>query len=1010
MGSQSGIFSNKLSGLDPATLYHFRAAVVNAAGESFSHTADFQTLAASVYYVSPAGDGSAGTNWASAFTNLQQAINACINAGDQVCIRYGVYTNGTELAVVNKPWLRMRGGYAGTTPEPGAFTNAPTILTRNPAVNARLLNGSASQLTLESLTFSGGRINENGAGLRFTNGCAVTLLDCTIRSNSIPASPARYGAGLYIATGTLVATGCRFDSNNVTYALWDAYLYGGGAACVNATSVFSRCAFNGNYLQEQHYEAFGGALYLSGGSATVQQSSFLGNQSRLEAGASLPKPAGGAIYADAGVSPLLVDGCRFAGNSLIPTATGSRRGSAVCLSGGGMEARFLSCDWSGNGGSSASEDFWTDATRTVLISNSGFRGSASGAVYKEGTGTLSIVQSLLRRNAGHALRATAGTVRVLHSTIADNSGWGLTNTAAAVTLRDSVVWGNLAGGVTTNGLAASYTCSQTLLGGTGNLTNDPRFVFGYYLSAAGLPLQAEQSPCIDAGSGTAAALGYSTRTTRSDGQADSGTVDLGYHYTNALSDASNSYLYVDSAAGSDANTGWSPGQALKTVSEALARANPGATIAIASGVYSNGAGGETFPLIVDLASVTLKGAGPGSTTLNPLQSTRILSSVGADLVLDGLTLANGRLADDDGAGLYLWSCKTVLTNCLLVNNRIDETKPGMASGAGICQYQGSLTVSDCEFRTNMIYWNGAYTERAQGGALYALNGVVAIRNARFLGNYVSTKHYDCYGGAVALAGGRAVIRDSTFVSNSLYTAANTSSASPFGAALHASGVWPLTLEGCTFMTNFAESAAGGAVYLAGAQTASMTRCVFYRNGLAARKGDILLAGGALAMTNVLVAQNAGSDGLRITGGGARMINCTFAGNGQYGVYNVSGTATALNCIAWSNTSGGLTNSAARYCDSQETLAGTGNKSVDPLFADTTYYHLKSKKGYYASGWFTGGTWASATQISPLIDAGDPESPFDREPDPRGHVVNLGAYGNTEVASLSGMPGTMIVIY
>jgi hypothetical protein len=51
----------------------------------------------------------------------------------------------------------------------------------------------------------------------------------------------------------------------------------------------------------------------------------------------------------------------------------------------------------------------------------------------------------------------------------------------------------------------------------------------YYLSqrSSGQPAQ---SPCVDRGSAQASAAGLSNGTTRTDGVADSGMVDLGYHY------------------------------------------------------------------------------------------------------------------------------------------------------------------------------------------------------------------------------------------------------------------------------------------------------------------------------------------------------------------------------------------------------------------------------------------------------------------------------------------------
>jgi predicted outer membrane repeat protein len=82
----------------------------------------------------------------------------------------------------------------------------------------------------------------------------------------------------------------------------------------------------------------------------------------------------------------------------------------------------------------------------------------------------------------------------------------------------------------------NYSCIQGWTGGWGGMGNhgdDPVFVPGpegcYYLSqkAAGDELN---SPCVDAGTGSAADLELDTMTTRSDEVGDTGIVDMGYHY------------------------------------------------------------------------------------------------------------------------------------------------------------------------------------------------------------------------------------------------------------------------------------------------------------------------------------------------------------------------------------------------------------------------------------------------------------------------------------------------
>lgn len=63
--------------------------------------------------------------------------------------------------------------------------------------------------------------------------------------------------------------------------------------------------------------------------------------------------------------------------------------------------------------------------------------------------------------------------------------------------------------------------------------DDPQFATGpkgdFYLNqtAAG---EGTDSPCLDAGSDTAANLGLNTKTTRTDAVTDTGQVDIGYHY------------------------------------------------------------------------------------------------------------------------------------------------------------------------------------------------------------------------------------------------------------------------------------------------------------------------------------------------------------------------------------------------------------------------------------------------------------------------------------------------
>jgi hypothetical protein len=72
--------------------------------------------------------------------------------------------------------------------------------------------------------------------------------------------------------------------------------------------------------------------------------------------------------------------------------------------------------------------------------------------------------------------------------------------------------------------------------GDKDFSKDPLFVSlpserngNYYLSQQA-SMQVLDSPCVDAGSDTAAKLGLGNMTTRIDKVGDTGTVDVGYHY------------------------------------------------------------------------------------------------------------------------------------------------------------------------------------------------------------------------------------------------------------------------------------------------------------------------------------------------------------------------------------------------------------------------------------------------------------------------------------------------
>ena len=90
---------------------------------------------------------------------------------------------------------------------------------------------------------------------------------------------------------------------------------------------------------------------------------------------------------------------------------------------------------------------------------------------------------------------------------------------------------------TGSSIVATFCCVEGGWRGTGNQDADPLFAAGrlgpYYFSSVSAG-QETDSPCLNAGSSAATALGLDELTTTTDEQLDEGVVDIGYHYPSSL--------------------------------------------------------------------------------------------------------------------------------------------------------------------------------------------------------------------------------------------------------------------------------------------------------------------------------------------------------------------------------------------------------------------------------------------------------------------------------------------
>ncbi|MCK4751820.1 MAG: hypothetical protein KAS75_00130, partial [Planctomycetes bacterium] len=311
----------------------------------------------------------------------------------------------------------------------------------------------------------------------------------TIKRGYITGDSAR-GGGIYCTASSPTIKNCII-ANNQAIAGWDDYAYGAGISCINGSSpTIKSCHIVDNYAE-------GGP----GGSGGYDGFPGAGAQ-------------GGGIYS---TDDLVIENCVIRNN----TAKGGDGGDGY-----GDQQYY---GRGGDGGDAYGAGISTTGSSSILFNNLIIGNSAIGG---DGGSSYMVPDGLEGSAYGGAIYGSD--FLVTNCTISDNSSEGLSGAggiSGTGTVTNCILWGN---GDDLHGCSATYSCIEDGDAGTGNISTDPDFVSGplgdYYLSqtAAGQPTT---SPCVNTGSDTAANLNMDILTTRTDQILDSGTVDMGYHYS-----------------------------------------------------------------------------------------------------------------------------------------------------------------------------------------------------------------------------------------------------------------------------------------------------------------------------------------------------------------------------------------------------------------------------------------------------------------------------------------------
>ena len=401
-----------------------------------------------------------------------------------------------------------------------------------------------------------------------------------------------------------------------------------------------------------------------------------------------------------------------------------------------------------------------------------------------------------------------------------------------------------------------------------------------------------------------------------------------------------------------------------------------ANIYLAGQTFAAAADGTKVYALASVANLAIRGgyeANPYNPTIpgprNPIQWPTALARSGttagrvitlsglSNVTFEGVTIRGGSYNPGGGIHVSTSSGGVTFENCIVSNNYANV-------GQGGAFY---ITTSTVTLTNSLVQANkggrGNDGTQARGGAAYlAASGVMNVFRSTIANNTaLSSRQQPSYGGAVDLEAATAELN-----------------------------VWESVITNNMATTEWAGGTGrGGAIY---------------NNGGKVRLRNVLLSRNATALTGTDA-----SSGIMSLGTAPYVLleNCTVADNdagkaGSVALRRSTGVFAVTNSIMVNHVTDlfnfNLDHVGYSNIGDGQNAGFLGCHSVDPHFADTRFYHLKSTAGHFAGGAFSGGSWTTAAVNSPLIDRGDPASAYGLEPAPNGGRVNMGAYGNTDVAA------------
>ncbi len=189
-----------------------------------------------------------GVAWATAFRDIQSAVDAAANdGGGDVLVAAGTYTATTDPVVTMRPGVHLFGGFSGTTSSGGQRDLSKNITVFD-GQNVRRCVIGANNAALDGFVVARG-LASYGGGM-YNDSSSPTVVNCSFTENS-----ASQAGGMYNYSSSPAVVNCTFTGNSANY-------YGGGMQNSNyASPTVVNCTFTGNSTNYDGSGGNGGGMY-----------------------------------------------------------------------------------------------------------------------------------------------------------------------------------------------------------------------------------------------------------------------------------------------------------------------------------------------------------------------------------------------------------------------------------------------------------------------------------------------------------------------------------------------------------------------------------------------------------------------------------------------------------------------------------------------------------------------------------------------------------------------------